>query len=332
MSAPTASLASILGDDELSIIDIGARGSLAGQLMPIAASVNVIGFEPDEAECTRLNAALAQQSPWRSARVLPVAVGRTAKDRDFFIAREAVLSSLLRPNPDYSESFRDQVVEVVKLDTVSLDDLYKQGVLSETIDFIKVDTQGSELEILQSGETHILPAVLAIEVEAEFAEMYAQQPRFSEIEQYLRQQGFEFLTLQPRYSYAAMHDIEATKRRMTFCDAVFMRGRAWLAALTPEERARNLTRLATLHASYGLIGEAIELVRNYDKPLEQKLRDYAQQVAQPRFRWRGRLLISALRCALNPSRRNRLLLARSALMYGNRSGERWQLQDIHKST
>jgi hypothetical protein len=38
-------------------IDIGARGGFTTDLAPIGSAVDAIGFEPDAAECERLNAA-----------------------------------------------------------------------------------------------------------------------------------------------------------------------------------------------------------------------------------------------------------------------------------
>jgi hypothetical protein len=55
--------------------------------------------------------------------------------------------------------------------------------------FIKLDTQGSELSILQGG-TDLLKGCLGCEVEVEFTALYQGQPLFHEIDRYLREQGF----------------------------------------------------------------------------------------------------------------------------------------------
>ena len=58
---------------------------------------------------------------------------------------------------------------------------------------IKLDTQGSELGILESAGD--LSACEAIYVEAEFLEFYHGQPLFGDLFQYLRDNGFELKDL-----------------------------------------------------------------------------------------------------------------------------------------
>ncbi len=57
------------------------------------------------------------------------------------------------------------------------------------MDAIKVDTQGSELEILE-GAKETLRSVNLIEIEVTFNPKYDGQPLFAEVDQFLRSQGF----------------------------------------------------------------------------------------------------------------------------------------------
>ena len=52
-------------------------------------------------------------------------------------------------------------------------------------DLIKLDTQGSELDILKSLSSKQLDEVIYIEIEAEFIELYKNQPLFRDIDLYL---------------------------------------------------------------------------------------------------------------------------------------------------
>ena len=50
-------------------MDIGARQGFVADLLPIAAAVDAVGFEPDQDECERLNRTARDESgPWRSLR------------------------------------------------------------------------------------------------------------------------------------------------------------------------------------------------------------------------------------------------------------------------
>ena len=57
------------------------------------------------------------------------------------------------------------------------------------IDVLKLDTQGSELGILQGGR-RMLAGVRVLEVEVEFNEIYRGQPLFGDIDRFLRGRGF----------------------------------------------------------------------------------------------------------------------------------------------
>ena len=59
------------------------------------------------------------------------------------------------------------------------------------VDFIKLDTQGSELLILQGAENLLSSHnVFGIDVELEFSQMYKDQPLFGEVDAFLRNKGF----------------------------------------------------------------------------------------------------------------------------------------------
>ena len=56
---------------------------------------------------------------------------------------------------------------------------------------VKIDTEGSELEILK-GATKSLQHILGLEVECEFFKLREKQPLFSEIQKFLENYDFEF--------------------------------------------------------------------------------------------------------------------------------------------
>ena len=43
----SAQLARVIADHPMSAVDVGARGGIANDLLPIAGVVNVVGLEPD---------------------------------------------------------------------------------------------------------------------------------------------------------------------------------------------------------------------------------------------------------------------------------------------
>ena len=135
-------------------------------------------------------------------------------------------SSLYRENTAF---FRDEVVIKQEVDKIRLDDLF-QG---RRFDFVKIDTQGSELDVLQGGQTvlrqadYILIEVSMVEynlggarAEAVFAQLNAMGFRCSDVTEFHRFQGvndgnllqmdflFEREVKRPtqNYRYAGLHD------------------------------------------------------------------------------------------------------------------------------
>lgn len=314
----TSLLQEILGDQTLRVIDVGARDRLAPQFAPLAAQVDIIGFEPDAAECDRLNAALRGGS-WRSAHILPYAVGHTAADRPFYVTEAPELAGLLEPLAEETGRPGWQVRRVARVATVALDDLAAQGELPLPVDFIKVDTQGSELEILHSGEARVLDSVLGIAAEVEFRELYRDQPRFSEVEWYLRGRGFELFLLEPAHLRT---EWPLARKRTSYGDALFLRGRAWGRAAPAAARRR----LLALYLLYGFYAEAHDLAVAGDPALAERIAAAYRTLDGGGVRRRLGLLAAALRCAVAPSVANRHRLARLARAVAVPDGRSWPVE------
>jgi FkbM family methyltransferase len=315
MSASESPLVRLLGDQTLRVLDVGARGDLAPRFAPLGAHVAVLGFEPNSTECARLNDVL-RVSLWREARVLPYALGRTATGRPFYVTEAPELSSLLEPRAERVNRPGWQVRAIERVDTIALDDLAARGELPRPIDFIKVDTQGSELEILRGGEASVLDGVLGLAVEVEFRELYRDQPLFSEIEQYLRGRGFELLLLEPAHLRT---EWPLARKRTSYADALFLRGPSWVAAQAPTPETRR--RLLALYLLHGLHAEAYDLAA--DPELAEEIAATYRRIAWSKARWRLRLVVEALRCAARPTPANRHRLARLARTVYTPDGRSW---------
>ena len=312
-------IAQLLQNERLRVIDVGARGQLAGHFTTIKAHVEIIGFEPDAAECVRLNAELRDLG-WRRAEVLPYAIGYSAVDRPFFVAEAPELSSLLEPLTEVVGRPGWRVKRVERVDTVSLDELAVRGELPQPIDFLKLDTQGSELEILRSGETSVLDGVLGVGVEVEFRELYRGQPRFSEVEQYLRDRGFELMLLEPTHLRT---DWPLARKRTSYADALFLRGQKWLDG---ERRTDSLRRLLAIYLLHGLYAEAHALAGGADSVAVELIRAAYGDIRAGALRWRFRLMVDAVRCSLMPSITNRHRLARLARAAYSADGRAWPIE------
>jgi len=170
------------------VIDVGCRWGFAENFLSQIDYFKLYGFDPDEQECLRLN------EHYNSANIQAIPLGLSGEngDRVLYVTKEPACSSLLKPDEDLINRYPvlecAREVNQIIVETKTLDFWANSEGLSY-IDHIKIDTQGSELEIL-SGGSEILKTVRSIEVEVEFNPIYLGQPLFSDIDKFLRQHGF----------------------------------------------------------------------------------------------------------------------------------------------
>lgn len=274
--APNASstLTRIIEDIELTCIDIGARHGFTDDLLTIASAVNAVGFEPDAAECARLNAnAEAGGHPWRRLRFVPVALGDGNAGRQLHLYRQRGCSSLLEANVDLAEQFvrGDYFAQegIVELDTVPLDTAAETYEFSDAC-FAKIDIQGAELEVLRSGQKLLLDSVLAVRTEVSFVELYKGQPLFSDVDQFLRSKGFVLMGFPEMHSWRRHTRIKVprlapgpfpfSRAQLIHADALYFREPASLVAdrsNTPEV----IVKAVLLAIAYKHVDHALWLVK-----------------------------------------------------------------------
>ncbi len=145
---------------------------------------SVIGFEPQESALAVLN---QRKGPLET--YLPYAVG-DGNEHTLYLCEAQGMNSLLRPDARMLSCFNlfpelGQVIGEQTITTRRLDDIAE----IECLDFLKIDVQGSELSVFQSGR-HKIREAIAIQTEVSFLPLYENQPLFGEIDSELRSQGF----------------------------------------------------------------------------------------------------------------------------------------------
>lgn len=180
-------------DRDLVIVDIGCRWGFAEKFRHNTTQIYIYGFDPDVEECERLSKVYAGQN----VTLVPLGLAETPGKRVLYITKDPACSSLYRPDPYLTETYPilacAQEVSTRELETTTLD-LWANESRVRSIDYLKIDTQGSELNILK-GATSILKTVRALEVEVEFNPIYIDQPLFSDVDAFLRGEGFVLLKL-----------------------------------------------------------------------------------------------------------------------------------------
>jgi FkbM family methyltransferase len=204
-------------------IDIGASGGLNKFWEPVEKHIHAIGFEPDKREFEYL----AKSQKKKSVEYLNVALYKEKKEIDFYLTKKQQCSSIFKPNQKLLNSFnnaeRFEVIKTVKINADALDNqLIKNGI--KDVDMIKIDTQGSELSILQGSEKILRNSVFGLQIEVEFSEIYRNQPLFSDVDNFLRKLGFQLFDLYPCYlERKAGKRCREIKGQMVFADAIYLK-------------------------------------------------------------------------------------------------------------
>jgi FkbM family methyltransferase len=170
------------------VIDIGCRWGFADRFLHHISDLQLYGFDPDKSECERLDAKYSHEN----IHLIPHALAEKSGKYDFYETLEPACSSIFRPHKHLTDNYPSlKCAEMVKesvVDAVSLDD-WATGASVEYADYLKLDTQGSELDILR-GAIMLLETVRLIELEVQFNPMYDGAASYSDIDQFLRERGF----------------------------------------------------------------------------------------------------------------------------------------------
>ena len=158
-----------------------------------APNLTIYGFDADVEACKQANADLAARKVNWTEKHIPLALSNTEGKATLYVTKYPGCSSLYPPSEEYIKRFsgNSELIELkytVDLSTTTLEKFCKAEGIKE-IDFLHLDVQGGELNVLQGADGILNNSVLGLMTEVEFTEIYTGQPLFSDVDIYLRNQG-----------------------------------------------------------------------------------------------------------------------------------------------
>lgn len=171
------------------IIDIGANN---GQFLKASnyffPKASIYSFEPIPDLFQKLD---KLQS--KNIKIFNIAVGSSTGNFDFHLNAYSHVSSFLNISKE-NETYPKDSIRTIQVKQDTLDNVSKSLDI-KGITLLKLDVQGFEMEVLKGGINTIKTHVNYIIVEANFVNLYENQPTFTELNRYLNELGFELKTM-----------------------------------------------------------------------------------------------------------------------------------------
>lgn len=255
--AKTGMIKTLLGENRINLIDVGASGGCHGRWSKLASSVRAILFEPHEEAYLAL-----QQNNNSDDIIYNVALSDSKKPIAFNACKKQEVSSSYMPNMAFLSRFVDsdrfQVLNTVSMQADALDNVVSDFV-KESADFIKIDTQGSELSILQGAEA-TLESVIGLEVEVEFSPMYEGQPLFADVDTFARKHGFDLIDLDRHHVKRKEYAKGPHKGQLIFADALYFKSPETLLQ-NPQITKTKIIKAIALYLLYGYLDFAVAMTQ-----------------------------------------------------------------------
>jgi FkbM family methyltransferase len=262
-------LNALLDEAGIKLVDIGGRGSAMPAVLCLASFAGYYVSEPDREEAERLRQHLALRAPWRTLTVFPDAIASRRGEATLYVTAEPGMSSLLEPDVHITRRFylgnKFNVEATVTVPTVPLDEAAAQYGFSDAC-FLKLDTQGTELEILRSGARLIRESVLGVHVECAFHPFYKGQALFGDVDAYLRQCGFVLVSLSRTNLRRASYRPTIYSRRVTaWAHCLYLREPETLPATHQACLRHHASRLLGLMLAFEQYDLALELATLFSR-------------------------------------------------------------------
>ena len=282
-------IAALPSDLVLTLVDVGSAGGLHPRWTPFRPLLSAILFDPREP-------AASGTFGRGCSRTYPVALGDRSGQATLHLTGLPNMSSFLEPEPASFAAYGKKVADaaVVRTEQVpleQLDSLAKADGFSP--DVIKIDTQGSELQVLAGAEQALASVVLA-EVEVSFFRRYRDQPLFADIERHMGERGFELIDIIGLKRYRAANKASvrdmgtaAGERsgRLAYANAIFRRSDQAILDAAGGDGGASLLRAAVALLAYRKADMAARLLELGETPRE--VRDAVAALARSQRRRSG---------------------------------------------
>lgn len=166
------------------VVDIGANeGAFSAGVLAVAPDAEIIAAEPGPAPRSRMQARLGALP---NVTIHDVAVSAVSGTAMLHLTAHDHNASLHVPRPEMREAGE------LEVRTVTLDEL----VDDRTVDVLKIDVQGSEMDVLGGGDA-TLARTRSVLIEMNFFSQYEGDATFTTLHAEMERRGFSLVNVSP---------------------------------------------------------------------------------------------------------------------------------------
>jgi len=250
-------------NENINFVDVGASNFKNLMFYFKYRFINLILFEPD----TRAIESYLSKKNNLNLKIFDKGLWSKKEKKLFYQYLNQASSSFYKPNlkklSQYNLGLKPYELKGTSfVEVESLDRIYK----TKDVDFIKLDTEGADYEILLGAKKN-LKNCLGLMIETQFFERYLNSKSFSEIEIFLRKNGYEIFIINiEKWSQHELYNIN-TNIKNVWADTLF-----FLSIENLIERLKKsnnkiflIKKMIFLMMTYGLHDSSIRYLENIKK-------------------------------------------------------------------
>ena len=213
-------------------MDAGGRYGLHPTWKPFRGEILYVLFEPDTQEAARLQIKYSHRREEINIEALALADHPGTLSIDFFRNRAMSSSAVRAPLSALFAGERAgevEIVDSVDVPATTIDAYCSQRAVQA--DFLKLDTEGTELEILRGAEDQLSSGILGVRAEVNFERTFVDKPLFGEIHDFMLERDFYLLNLDYDGRGEYQNDFARIDGRfgiLASTDAVWLRRKAYV--------------------------------------------------------------------------------------------------------
>ena len=217
-SSPYNTLRKIInGEEAITFVDVGAN---TGQSIDLVRkdfkNAKIYSFEPTPDLVKQLEDKYKKDT---GVKISEKALADFDGESKFYVSTYSPTNSMLVPDIElYTEIHSDRADDLKNLKEIivpvtTLSNWYKANNFTERIDVLKIDTQGTELQVLKGAEELLTDKIKIIILEVQFVNFYKGSPPYYKIFEFLYNHEFNLLDF---FNNMRLNDLEIIESDLIF--------------------------------------------------------------------------------------------------------------------